>query len=265
MDKNFLIVGIILLILIAGGGIIYAMNRDATIVAVDTTSTPVTQDNTGNTNNYDNNQAQATAPLSVTNSSVSVSATTAIVNGTVNPKGSFTNYWYEYGKTTNLGFKTAVQSMGSGFIGIQAPAYITDLSKNTVYYFKLVSENAYGKVAGNEYTFETTEGTPAPVGNVPTIKTVTASNISSTTANLNGEVTANKTETQYWFEYGETPQLGNVSAFSSIGNGTDKIITSILLSDLKPTTSYYFRLNAQNQFGTMNGSILNFKTLGQKK
>jgi len=31
---------------------------------------------------------------------------------------------------------------------------------------------------------------------------------------------------------------------------------------LAPATTYYFRLNAQNSFGTTNGSILNFKTSG---
>ena len=195
-----------------------------------------------------------------TNLSASPSATTVVIGGTVNPKGAFTSYWYEYGKTSDLGTKTSNQTMGSGFVSIQAPAYITDLSKNTTYYFRLVAENQYGKVAGNQYVFQTTESTPAPVGNAPTTKTISANNISSTTANINGEVTPNKTETQYWFEYGKTPQLGGTSAFSSAGNGTVKSSVSISLSDLESKTTYYFRLNAQNQFGTINGSILNFKT-----
>jgi uncharacterized protein YegP (UPF0339 family) len=33
------------------------------------------------------------------------------------------------------------------------------------------------------------------------------------------------------------------------------------VSNLDAATTYYFRLNAQNQFGTVNGSILNFQTL----
>src|SRR6185369_5244021 len=37
---------------------------------------------------------------------------------------------------------------------------------------------------------------------------------------------------------------------------------SVSLSNLKPLTKYYFRLNAQNQFGTVNGSILTFTTTG---
>jgi len=233
------------------------MNRSPD-VALNATSTPQIIQNNNDTNT--NTLPQATAPIVATNSSVSPSATTVVVSGTVNPKGSFTNYWYEYGKTSDLGTKTSNQTMGSGFVSIQAPAYITGLSKNTTYYFKLVAENQYGKVAGSQYAFQTTESTPAPVGNAPTTKTLSANNISSTTANINGEVTPNKSETQYWFEYGPTPQLGNTSAFSSLGNGTTKSSVSISLSDLQSKTTYYFRLNAQNQFGTINGSILNFKT-----
>lgn len=257
MDKDFVIGLVIVLLVIVGGGLIYSTTRN-TDISPNATSTPQVVQNNNNTNG--NALPQATVPLVVTISSVSPSATTAIVSGSVNPKGAFTSYWYEYGKTSGLGIKTSNQTMGSGFVSIQAPAYITSLSKSTTYYFRLVAENQYGKVAGNQYTFETTEGTPPPVGNAPTTKTISANNISSTTANINGEVTPNKSETQYWFEYGQTPQLGNTSAFSSAGNGQTKSSVSISLSDLESKTAYYFRLNAQNQFGTINGSILNFKT-----
>lgn len=161
-----------------------------------------------------------------------------------------------------MGSKTSNQTIGSGFVAIQAPGYITNLVKNTTYYFRLVAENQYGKVVGSQYSFKTTEGTPAPVGNAPTTKTVSASGVSRTTSNLNGEVNPNKASTQYWFEYGKTTELGNTSSFESSGDGNAKISVSISLSNLQPLTTYYFRLNAQNQFGTINGSILSFKTLG---
>lgn len=261
MDKNWIIGLIVLFLVVVGGGLVYSMNRSAP-VAQNATSTPqiIQNDNVANVNIL----PQATSPIAVTSSTVSPSATTVIVSGSVSPRGAFTNYWYEYGKTSDLGIKTANQTMGSGFVSIQAPAYITELSKNTTYYFKLVAENQYGKVAGNQYTFRTTESTPPPVGSAPSVKTVTANGISKTTANINGEITVNKSETQYWFEYGKTAQLGNTSAFFSAANTGDKSLVSISLSNLDPSTGYYFRINAQNRFGTINGSILNFKTLGPK-
>ena len=204
----------------------------------------------------------ASAPSAVTNSNVAPSESTAVVNGTVTPNGAFTSYWYEYGVTTNFGNKTSNQNVGAGYQAISAPDYITGLSKDTTYYFRLVAENQFGRVAGTQYAFHTTLNTPPPVGSAPLVKSVAANGISRTTANLNGEVTPNKSATQYWFEYGKTPDLGQTSSFTSVGDGTVKVLASVALANLDPLTTYYFRLNAQNQFGTVNGGILNFKTAG---
>ena len=187
MNKTPLILLGILVLAIVVGGFIYFRNSSSQ-------ATQTTQNNTVST----------TLPTTITSTTVSPSDTTAVVKGTVAPNGSFTSYWYEYGATPDLGSKTTNQTVGSGFIAIQAPAYITGLVKNTTYYFKLVAENQYGKVSGSQYSFRTTEGTTAPTGSVPTVKTISASDISRTTANLNGEVTPNKSGTQYWFEYGKT-------------------------------------------------------------
>jgi len=256
--KNYtsLILGVVIVGLIVWG-IVYSLKKNPDTSGVATTTTQTTNDNTGSAV-----VPQSTLPIAVSSSSVSPTDTTAIVNGTVNPKGAFTSYWYEYGRTADLGSKTSNQTIGSGFVTISAPGYITGLTKNTTYYFKLFAENQNGRVSGTEYTFTTTQGTPAPVGSAPTTKTLSANGVTKTTANLNGEVTPNQNSTQYWFEYGKTPDLGNTSAFSSVGDGKAKVPVSISLSDLTPQTTYYFRINAQNQFGTINGAILNFKTSG---
>jgi hypothetical protein len=257
MNKVSTIVLWVLGVLILGG-IVYAVakNNNSSVTA---TTTPTTQ----NTNtNPPVTQNQSGLPVVVTSTTVVPSDTTAVVTGNINPMGAFTTYWYEYGTTASLGNKTVTQSLGSGFTAIQAPHFITNLAKDTTYFFKLVAENQYGRVSGNQYSFKTTTGTPAPLGNAPTTKTLAATGISRTTANINGEVTPNQNPTQYWFEYGKTTQLGSISVFSGAGDGTTKTTVSISLSDLEPATTYYFRLNAQNRLGTVNGSILNFKTAG---
>ncbi|HEY0220719.1 MAG TPA: hypothetical protein VGC58_00670 [Candidatus Paceibacterota bacterium] len=255
--NNYLIGGVVAVLLI-GGGIAYSVMKDSEPIDTGTTKIPseVVKDDTVTPG------PKSALPIATTNSTVSPSDTTAIVNGTINPQGAFTSYWYEYGVNSNLGTKTGNQTMGSGFTAIQAPGYITNLTKNTTYYFRLVAENQHGRVAGNQFTFKTTEGSPAPVGSAPSTKTVSASGVTRTTANLNGEVNPNKNMTQYWFEYGKSPELGSVTALSAVGNGNNKLSASVSLSNLQPLTTYYFRLNAQNQFGTINGSILNFKTSG---
>jgi phosphodiesterase/alkaline phosphatase D-like protein len=75
-------------------------------------------------------------------------------------------------------------------------------------------------------------------------------------------VTPNGAETSYWFEYGESTDLGSITAFHSTGNGTTPAAVSVALAGLKPLTKYYVRVNAQNQFGTTNGAIVSFSTTG---
>jgi len=250
MNKNFIIGGLVALLAVSGI-IMYSSSQSAKLSEI-STSTPV------------NTTTEQTAgiPILVTSSKSVPTDTTAVVTGSVTPNGAPTNYWYEYGVTTNMMSKTSNQLIGSGFASINSPAYITGLTKDTTYYFRLVAENEYGKVTGTQFSFQTTHGVPSPIGNIPTIRTLQASSISRTSVKLNGEINPNKATTQYWFEYGRTANLGNTSAFLWAGEGSSNVMESIILSGLNPDTMYYFRINAQNQFGTVNGTILNLKTNG---
>lgn len=204
---------------------------------------------------------QAGVPTVIGDANTAASNSTAVVSGKVTPNGLQTSYWYEYGKTNALGTKTGSQAIGSGFIQISAPAYITGLSANTTYFFRLVAQNAFGAVSGATYSFATNNNPPKQ-GNAPTTRTNAATGISRMSVNLNGEANPNGSQTSYWFEYGESADLGNTTAFQSAGSGNVSVGTSVSLSNLKPLTKYYFRVDAQNQYGTVNGSILNFTTTG---
>ena len=255
MNNNTMLIGGIVALVLVGGLVIYGTRGNTEVQSGNSTSTPVTTTEPIETK-------QPSAPAVTTSSKADTTETTAIVNGIVTPNGSFTSYWYEYGTTSSVINSTTRQMIGSGYATMQVPSYITGLTKNTIYYFRVAAENQYGINRGAMYTFKTTEGTPPPVGGIPSSVTLSASDISRTTANLNGEVTSNKVSTVYWFEYGNTANLGNTTAFVLAGNGSVKTPTSASVSNLDPGTTYYFRMNAQNQFGTVNGSILNFKTVG---
>jgi len=206
---------------------------------------------------------QSGLPIVSTKTASFISQSGAVLNGDVNPNGTQTSYWYEYGQTSALGTRTIPQKIGWGFINIPAPAYIIGLAPNTFYYFRLSAQNGYGTVNGAMYTF-TTNNNPPPQGNAPTTHTDAATNVSRATANLNGRVNPNNSDTSYWFEYGETTDLGTATAFQSAGSGNNSVNASVSLSGLTPLTKYYFRLNAQNQFGTVNGAIVSFTTQGPK-
>jgi len=262
MNNTTAIVGGIVALALIGGGVYYVTRDDGALspTATSTPSTSSSGSSGGGQPIVPTPTPQASAPSATTNSNATETDTTAVVSGSVTPNGAVTAYWYEYGTSQNLGTKTTNQTIGSGFRATPAPGYITGLTKDTNYFFRLVAENTYGKTVGGIQTLKTTVGTPAPVGGAPTVKTTAAGSVDRTAATLNGEVTPNRAATSYWFEYGKTANLGNSSALTAVGDGSAKVNASLALSDLEPATTYYFRLNAQNQFGTVNSTILSFKT-----
>jgi len=75
-------------------------------------------------------------------------------------------------------------------------------------------------------------------------------------------VNPRSSQTTYWFEYGDTTDFGHVTALQSAGSGNASASVSAQVSGLTPLTKYYFRINAQNQYGTVNGTTQNFTTRG---
>lgn len=264
MNTNTAVIGGIVVILLLIGGIFFYTQSNPSPVASSTPTgaTAVDAVTGGTTPAPAPAQSQPGAPTATTMQSVDPSDTAAIVVGAVIPNGASTNYWYEYGTTANLGSKSSNQNIGSGYVGLAAPAYISGLTKDTTYYFRVAAQNQFGQSAGATYSFHTTTGTPAPQGSAPLVRTLAAGNITRTSANVNGQVTANKSATNEWFEYGTSRDFGSVTGVQAMGNGSTAVSSSVQISGLNPATTYYFRLNAQNQFGTVNGTILSFKTSG---
>jgi phosphodiesterase/alkaline phosphatase D-like protein len=177
------------------------------------------------------------------------------------PNGAPSSYWYEYGQAATLGNKTSQQVIGSGFSAIPSPGYITGLSANTTYYFRLAAQNSFGTVYGATYTFSTNNNPPAQ-GNPPSGSTNSATSITSSSAGLNGHMDPHSSQTTYWFEYGSNQNFGQITALQSGGSGNVSIAISASVSGLNPGTTYYFRIDAQNQYGTVNGATQSFTTRG---
>ncbi|MDB5259028.1 MAG: hypothetical protein JWO73_236 [Candidatus Taylorbacteria bacterium] len=269
-SKNLVISFLVLIVLVVAGFAIYGWKKSASDQAALNNAQPQNSTTTvtiapGTAAPQQNSPAVSTpkadAPIVRTSTTVSTSNSTAMVNGTVNPNGAATSYWYEYGETTALGTRTSVQAMGSGFTAITAPGYITGLRANTSYYFRLSASNRFSTVNGATNVFKTNSN-PAPQGTIPSTRTNEVSNITRASADLHGQVNPNNSDTSYWFEYGETKDLGNVTGIQTVGNGNAYVPVSVSLSGLKPLAKYYYRVNAQNQFGTVNGATLNFTTAG---
>lgn len=96
-----------------------------------------------------------TRPPVTTVSATSVSSNTATVNGTVNPNGHSTTYYFQYGRDSFYGQTTPGTSAGSGTNAVAANYSLTDLIPGSTYHFRIYAINSCGAAYGSNLTFRT--------------------------------------------------------------------------------------------------------------
>ena len=96
-------------------------------------------------------------PAVVTGAASSITATTATLNATVNPKGSEVSACkLEYGATTSYGSSApCTPSPGSGENPVAVSASVAGLTSGTTYHFRVSATNAGGTSQGSDGTFQT--------------------------------------------------------------------------------------------------------------
>ena len=194
----------------------------------------------------------SSAPAVVTGPATNVTVTSATLNGSVDPNGRATTWYFEYGTSTGYGSKTAAKNAGAGTSTTAVSAPVSSLTRGRVYHYRLVATSDAGTTRGADQTFSTTAA--------PTVVTAAASSIAPTSARLNGTVTANGQATNWYFEYGTSTSYGSKTAAKSAGSGTSSVKVSASLTRLKTTTTYHYRLVATNGSGTTFGADRTFST-----
>jgi phosphodiesterase/alkaline phosphatase D-like protein len=257
------IVGLIVAIAVIGGVYYYATEPDNSVVAptYNTTNNVVPTPNPASPTPEPtpNPSPTPSSPVVKTENTSFVSQSSVIMNGVVNPSGAQTSYWYEYGETQNLGKVAGTQLLGGGYANHSAPTLVTGLKANTIYYFRINAQNSYGQVSGGILNFKTNTDVAVPHLS-PSIATNSISNISATTATVHGSINPNSSATNYWVEYGININLSNTTTIQTLGSNAANTSVAIDLLNLNPNTRYYYRINAQNEFGITNGRIQNFLT-----
>ncbi len=94
-----------------------------------------------------------------------------------------------------------------------------------------------------------------------TVVTLDASEIDETSVVMNGRINLKGYSTRYFFEFGETPELGTRTKTKNAGDRKGEVSVSISVDNLSNTCSYYYRLVAENDFIKKKGNILSFQTL----
>ncbi|MEA2458813.1 MAG: hypothetical protein QOC95_1785, partial [Thermoleophilaceae bacterium] len=98
---------------------------------------------------------------------------------------------------------------------------------------------------------------------MPGATTLPASNVTATSAKLNGTVYPGQQATTYYFEYGTSSAYGTQAPqppASAPCNGNAGCSVSLDVSGLQPSTTYHYRLVATNPSGTVQGSDVTFST-----
>jgi hypothetical protein len=105
--------------------------------------------------------AAAVKPTVTTGGASSVAQQTASVSGSVNPNGSNTDHWFQYGTTRRYGAETPHIVIGSGRKAVKVTAALSGLAPATTYHYRIVAQNVAGQTRGTDRTFRTK---PQPLG-----------------------------------------------------------------------------------------------------
>jgi hypothetical protein len=95
------------------------------------------------------------APVVVTGPATAITASTATLNGTVNPEALATSWYFQYGTTTSFGGKTAVGKLGAGPNNVAVASRLTKFASNTTYHYRLVATSRAGTTIGTDLVLTT--------------------------------------------------------------------------------------------------------------
>jgi trimeric autotransporter adhesin len=196
------------------------------------------------------------APAVTTTAATGASATTATLNGTVNPNGSATKANFQWGTTAAYGNFTDVVSLSAGNSVEAIVANLAGLTPNETYHFRLVATNSNGTTLGNDVTFMTSDTPPS----APLAVTEAATDVTTTTATLHGSVNPNRAQTTVRFQYGLTTSYDHETAEITLPAGNGVVPLMAALTGLTPNSTYHFRIVGNNSVGTSPGADFTFTT-----
>jgi WD40-like Beta Propeller Repeat len=185
-----------------------------------------------------------------------LTATGARLSGGVNPEGSaVTECFFEYGESNSYG-KTipcaeSPAQLGSGSQPISVHANLAGLEVGPIYHFRLVAVDANGTSEGLDRSFSVS---------APVIEAGYATDITSTSATLQGDIDPLSNDTSYHFEYGFDTDYGSSTPASDVGASTTSQPALAHLQDLTADTTYHYRLVATSNAGTAFGADFTFTT-----
>lgn len=192
------------------------------------------------------------AAVTTTGATTAITALSATLSGTVNPKGSATTAYFQYGTTTGYGTSTSGQSAGSGTANVTFTAGISSLLPQTTYHYRTVVTSAGGTVFGKDKSFKTLAA--------PTITPNAMAWLGAVGVEVGQSVNSLGVKTTVYFQYGLDTNYGNMTASQSV-SGTTAVAIFQVLPALTSNTMYHYRIVTVSAAGTFYGDDATFVTL----
>ncbi|MGN6257567.1 MAG: hypothetical protein ACTHN3_07440 [Solirubrobacterales bacterium] len=203
-------------------------------------------------------------PDASTSEATELQPTQARVNGSVNPNGADTHYYFEYGPTTGYGNvipPSEGMDIGSGFEGVACWNVINNLEPVMTYHYRVVASSGSGRTYGADRQFTTPPGAPF-------VTAEAATGVKAHSATMRGSINPRGSETTYHFEYDTKPYAANEAPHgtsvpvpdASAGSGRSAVAEIREITGLQIGTTYHFRLVGSNAGGTTYGSDQEFRT-----
>jgi streptogramin lyase len=189
----------------------------------------------------------------------SLTATSAMISGTINPEGVKVIYDFEYGTSESYGSRTDEVSSWAGDEATEPKEVgesLTGLEPHQTYDYQLVASSIHGSSPCGNQTLTTESAKPSIEGEGVDGST-------QTEATLLATVNPNNEATHFHFEYGTSPSLSGASSGPSeeLVAAYGNIAADQEVSGLQPNTTYYYRVLVSNTGGgTSDGPINSFLT-----
>ena len=203
------------------------------------------------------------APTVSTTAATTITSTTATLNGNITSDGgaTITARGFVYATSNadlTIGTTGVMDVVVSGTdLGVFTEN-ITGLTAGTAYFYKAYATNSVGTTYGGEQSFTTLTK--------PTVNTAAASNITSTTATLNGNITSDGGATitargfVYTTDLNTNLTVGTTGVTNVIVSGTTGVFEKEV-TGLTAGMEYLYKAYASNSEGTTYGGQQSFITL----
>ncbi len=202
-------------------------------------------------------------PTVATAAPTDVGAVSATLNGSVNPNGYATSYYFKYGSNpSSLTSTTSAESAGSGSAAVDVSATITDLSPPTAYFWELIATNSQGTVTVDGSGASTVAGSEfQTIVEAPTVTSQPVSSLTSTTATISALINPNGSTTYYAVN---CQSSGGASASSQgaspLAGGSSAVLVSLPVTGLTSNQPYSCDITASNGTSATTGSDTTFTT-----